>query len=138
MKTSTTSSAKAAFFKSIPLDVKFNDQLEIVAAPYAEINITVEAVLLALVDKALFIDTHNGNTTPEVNRYKNYALFNRNNRVYICPVHATYQTCLNPLEVNEEGHIELSTGSIGGLVTADKLADLVKEGYLVGYVKVLN
>lgn len=132
------SAAKAAFFKTFPLDVNFSDKLEIVVKPYTEINITIEAVLMGLADGVQFVDTHNGNTKAVTNPYSVYAIFNRNGRATICPVHDYLQTCLNPLELNKDGHIELSTWSVGGVVTATTLPQLLEEGYIAGYVKVLN
>lgn len=120
------------------LEERFQGELDIHIEPYAEISTEVECVLGAIADGTALVDLHHFEPTPRANPYTLYALFYHRNKVHICPVHNSYPTSLNPITLNENGHLELTKESVGGVITADQLDKFVKENYLVGYVKVIN
>jgi len=119
------------------LDEKYDGKLEIHLTPYTEISANVEAVLEALSRNALLMDQHNVYKGVKPNPYVTYALFNYRGILAICPVSESYPTSLNPLRVDGNGNLSLSTGSIGATIYKHQVADLVDTGYLAGYVKVL-
>lgn len=125
---------KAVFIKPefTTLEQRFEDQLEIHIEPYAELGEKQLEILQAIADDAPFIDEHNLRAGKVPNPYNFYAFYKRGKETYICPVHDFLPTCLNPLSMEEDA-VLLGRWSVGGSVSASRLKDLVKEGYLVGY-----
>lgn len=119
------------------LDEKYEGKLEIHLTPYTEISPNVEAVLEALANGVKMIDQHCSAEGYKPVSCTAFALYNYNGVLAICPVAKSYPTCLNPIRVDRSGQLSLSTGSIGAPIYRHQLEELVKSGYLAGYVKVI-
>lgn len=115
------------------LEDRFSDSLEIHIEPYAELGDSELNILQAIADDVPYVDEHNLNAGKVPNPYTHYAIYKRGKQTYVCPIHETLPTCLNPLAIDGD-HIILGRWSVGGAATAHELKRLVEEGYLVGYV----
>lgn len=110
--------------------------LDIQVLPYVNLNESNEMVLKGLANQFKFSDGHSPYAPSQANPYRLYALFKHRNAYHICPVHKSQPTCLNPVTVVDDV-IELSTRSIGGVVYAHQLEQLLEQEYVAGIIRVL-